>query len=189
MTVLYLVGAVVGVLVFVSLPYSLRHVLVKPIVATLPTLTTVLRHPGVSYANAFISALAIVAIWIMGQAMGGQVMTSIIVWLRACSVGFAMAAIAYVEGLRGAGFDLLGILPWNILSAGGFIIAASAVRILHQEMVTRDQPQVRSRSFFLYSMACAVGIWLTYAGGFIESVWEPRVVLWFALQATHSGGL
>ncbi len=180
--IVYLVGVAVGVCLFLSLPAPLRHALQSQLQTALVAFGTHSAGLSAGYQDAAVSVGIVVVLWLVGQSPVGGGLAAVILFLRAASLGLGLTLVPTVYGWRGAGFDLLAVVPWNILAAGACIVAASAAGV-YARRVRRDRGE--RYSVRLYTVYCGVQLLcaaVVLCGGWLESATAGRVAAFFALS-------
>ena len=186
--IVYLVGVAVGVCLFLSLPPALRHGLQVQLQGAFAAPGT--HAAGASgaggiaagYQDAAVTVGIVLVLWLVGQSPVGGGLAAIILFLRAASLGLGLTLVPTVYGWRGAGFDLLAVVPWNILAAGACIVAGAAAGV-YARRVRRDRGE--HYSVRLYAVYCGVQLLCAAAvlcGGWLESATAGRVAAFFALS-------
>lgn len=187
--IVYLVGIAIGVCLFLALPSPLRQSLQSELRSALVALGAHAGNPagahGLSagYQDAAASVGIVLILWLVGQSPVGGGLAAIILFLRAASLGLGLTLVPTVYGWRGAGFDLLAVVPWNILAAGASIIAGSAAGV-YARRVRRDRAEHYSVRW--YTVYCGVQVLCAAAvlcGGWLESTTASRVAAFLALSS------
>lgn len=114
-----------------------------------------------AHTEFIIECLLLLIVWVASQLpvfpLGGLLLTGVC-FLRAATVGLCASELLGQFGWRGAGFDLLALLPWNILTGGGIVLAC-AVGYAHAR-------RLRKMS------ASQIGSlwWLTFHGAYVGAL-------------------
>lgn len=182
--VTYAVGVGIGVCLFVSLPTPLRNVLQAHLQSAFAG-GLAIRAAGLttSYQDAAVSVGIVLILWLLGQSPIGGGLATIIVFLRAASLGMGLSLVPAVYGWRGAGFDLLAVVPWNILTAGACIVAGSAAGLYARRVRKERGEQFSVRLYMLYCAVHLLCVTVVLCGGWLEATTVNRVATLFSLSS------
>ena len=134
---LYGCGIVFGVIAYFALPQWMRDNLATQITSLIQTMRmSVVHHTdtGLSaFMDAVYGALIILFFWMAGHIPIGTPFLVFGTFLRAVSLGLALTGTINAFGLSGAEFDLLGVIPWNILTGVAVVVSATVSSLyIHQ---------------------------------------------------------
>lgn len=138
---LYGAGIVAGMVAFLALPTDLRGALAQSVHTAAQAVARTHYYAYAERLEVIQNTFFLLLLWLGAQLPAlplGAPLLYACFFIRAASVGACASALIAVFGWRGAGFDLLALIPWNILSAVGFIIAVAAGLAHHRKMRKAD---------------------------------------------------
>ncbi len=172
----------VGIIGYFALPAWMRTDVATNIVALIHALhSNAVAHSigRAAFWDAFYGMLFVVLFWVLGHIPIATPLIVLILFLRAFSLGLAMTGMIYAFGLQGAGFDLLGLLPWNILSGGAVVLSASvATHYMRQPLYDRAPAM---RRYLAYCALHGMSIGLVFLSGWLQVQVMERALTVFSL--------
>ncbi len=173
----------VGVIGYFALPAWMRYDVATNIVVLIHALhsNAVVHSIGkAAFWDAFYGMLFILLFWVLGHIPIATPLIVFFLFLRALSLGLAITGMIYAFGLQGAGFDLLGVLPWNILSGGAVVLSASvATQFTRQQLFSRAPAM---RRYLAYCALHSMSISILFLSGWLQVQVMERALSVFSLS-------
>ncbi len=178
-----LVGTGIGACLFLSLPTALQDMLKTALQGAFAGSRTIFTGGwSAGYQDALVGVGIVWLLWLAGHSPAGGGLSTVVVFLRAASLGLALALVPAVYGLRGAGFDLLAVLPWNILTAGACVVAGTAAALYARQVRRNSGGPFSVRLYTLYCAVYLLCVAAVLCGGWLEAVTAGRVAALFSLH-------
>lgn len=179
---LYSTGAVGGALSYAALPPSVRELLLAQVTASIRAVRAAPTGFGSgAFAEAFAELVLLLILWLVGQSIIGRPAIAIIVTLRGLSLGLALVLLVAMGGYGGLWLDLLGVLPSNILTAGGLLLGASAGFLMAGKTHV-DRARISVPTWILYHTAFLLAMAFLLGAGLFEMATIPRLLRWLQVS-------
>ncbi len=180
MSVLYGTAVLIGFVLYFALNNSLRTMVLMNFRAGLAAFLYMGNIGGLSaaYNESWYNIVFLIITWVVGQSTIGAPIIVLLLFIRGLSLGFALSLTVLVDGLHGAIFDLIGIMPWNILIMGAFIVAASISYLFTRELRTIGFARMSAGLLAAYSGVYVICVGLVLLAGWVEFLIVPRIFAW-----------
>lgn len=173
---------IVGIILYFALPAWMRNDVATNIMVLVHALRVNVVAQSIGTAafwDAFYGMLFILLFWVLGHIPIATPIVILVLFLRSLSLGLAITGMVYAFGLKGAGFDLLGILPWNILSGGAVVLSASMATLYARQQLFNRAPVVRR--YLAYCALHSMSIVLIFFSGWVQVQVMERALAIFSL--------
>jgi hypothetical protein len=126
-----------------------------------------------AYYDALIGLVSVALIWIFAQTAVARLALPAVLggWGALAGLGSAMLVVAL--GPPGIWIDLLAVLPWNILAAGGLSAAAIHAHVRLPWWHAPVDGVARARALAQVTMVCTVVVWLIVLAGWAQARLSP----------------
>ncbi|MCY0877046.1 MAG: hypothetical protein OWT28_12380 [Firmicutes bacterium] len=181
---LFVTGVFCGAVSIVWFPSSLAEMVARGFDQAVPLLQNTASAVTSARTELAFACVLLLIVWLASQLpllpIGGLLLTGVC-FVRGASVGLCISELFVQFGWRGAGFDLLALVPWNILTGGGLVLACS-VGYAHARRLRRlSLRQVEARWWFTFHGAFLFALALSIAAMWVEGTLSPPVARLLAL--------
>lgn len=177
MLILYGMGIIMGALACAALPKSVLIQVTHQVLVQLQTFpwSPVTLNITPAFAAALVSVGLVLLFWLLGQSAVGSPFIIGLLFLRGAILGCGLVFGILALGFHGALFDLLAVMPWNILTAGGIVLAASASHMMTQPLRSMGLSQVPKNAYIAFCTLHVLSAILCLTSGWIETILVPRI--------------
>ncbi|PWI56979.1 hypothetical protein [Sulfoacidibacillus thermotolerans] len=178
LTVLYIVGVAIGLVIYFSFPASLQSSFLVQIHTAISSLSPSTSPVHGAFTETTLEFILLFVIWIFAQTPIGTPFIVSLLFLRAVSTGLTFLALVAAFGWRGLYFDLLAIAPSNILTGGGFIFAATVSVLLIRHRHSGGKSSLRYSVWVAYHSAVLLAAGLLFCSGKLETAATTHAFAW-----------
>lgn len=181
---LYVTGALCGAISLLWFPASLAHAVSSGFYEAAQSLQNSVAATLAAKTELAVECVLLLLVWIGAQLpllpLGGPLLIGVC-FLRSAAEGLCLSELLLRFGWRGAGFDLLAMVPWNILTGGGFVLACSVGYLHARRLHGTSRSRLGLRWWIAFHSAFLCALALCVGAMWVEGTLSPPVARLFAI--------